>query len=108
MILFLTDVSFKINLCYFYRILPHKRSFTEGWCARFLGSDRSVVRRSQRYFYEKNSKRPVQIEIYIVIKSFLNLIIFAIFGAIFSILARLKFGRSLLLKVRILQCDVGA
>jgi short subunit dehydrogenase-like uncharacterized protein len=77
---------------------PHKSSLVAGWSVPFLGSDRSIVKRSQRCFYEKDSKRPVQIETYFVIKSFLYLLMFAIFGTIFSFLARFKYGRSLLLK----------
>ncbi|NP_001153781.1 saccharopine dehydrogenase-like [Tribolium castaneum] len=77
---------------------PHKSELVEGWVLPFLGSDRSVVRRSQRLFYEKESKRPVQVETYFTVKSFMGVVAMSILGLIFSILARFEFGRNLLLK----------
>ncbi|RZC41634.1 saccharopine dehydrogenase-like [Asbolus verrucosus] len=77
---------------------PHTTDLLKGWALPFPGSDRSVVRRSQRCFYETDAKRPVQIETYFMVDSFFRVIMLIIFGAIFSLLARFQFGRNLLLK----------
>lgn len=66
----------------------------------FPGSDRSVVMRSQRFFYEHDKKRPVQISAYVVAGSLINVFVLAVLGAIFAFLAKFEFGRKLLLKVQ--------
>lgn len=71
----------------------------DGWSVPFPGSDRSVVLRSQRYFYENEKKRPVQFNAYIVAGSFINVFVLAILGSIFALLTKFEFGRNLLLKV---------
>ncbi|XP_044257895.1 saccharopine dehydrogenase-like oxidoreductase [Tribolium madens] len=80
------------------KTVPHKNDLVEGWVLPFLGSDKSVIRRTQRLFYEKDSKRPVQVETYFILKSFMSVIGMMILGLIFSILAKFEFGRNLLLK----------
>lgn len=47
------------------RPMVHKSKLVNAWCLPFMGSDRSVVLRSQRYLYEKEKKRPVQYQTYI-------------------------------------------
>ena len=42
-----------------YRPLVFYSKDTNGWCVPFVGSDRSVVMRSQRYNYEVRKERPV-------------------------------------------------
>lgn len=64
----------------------------------FLGSDRSIVQRTQRFFYENDKKRPIQMHAYFGITSIFGLIGIAIVGAVFSLLTRYKCGRELLLK----------
>nr|XP_023023860.1 saccharopine dehydrogenase-like oxidoreductase [Leptinotarsa decemlineata] len=79
------------------KILPHKSNLLDGWILPFPGSDRSVMTRTQRYFYENESKRPIQVNTYFVVKSIFLIILFAIGGAIFSILSKFECGRKLLL-----------
>lgn len=76
----------------------HRSSLVrDNWCIPFLGSDRSVAMRSQRHFYDHEKQRPVQLATYAAIGSIFNVILLAIFGGIFGILARLAVGRKLLL-----------
>lgn len=67
----------------------------------FPGSDRSVVLRSQRFFYEQEKKRPIQFNAYVVAGSLINVFFLALLGSIFAFLAKFQFGRNLLLKVYI-------
>lgn len=46
------------------RPIIHKSDVVNAWCLPFLGSDRPVVLRSQRYLYEKEKKRPIQMQAY--------------------------------------------
>lgn len=50
------------------RPIIHKSDLVNGWCLPFLGSDRSVVIRSQRYLYEHEKKRPIQMQAYMQFK----------------------------------------
>ncbi|KAJ8973251.1 hypothetical protein NQ317_019526 [Molorchus minor] len=75
----------------------HSPNIVDGWALPFMGADRSVVRRSQTHFYEVDNKRPVQVDVYFVIKSLCQVVLLAIFGMLFSVLARFSFGRKLLL-----------
>lgn len=43
----------------------HKSELVNAWCIPFLGSDRPVVLRSQRFFYENEQKPPAQMQAYI-------------------------------------------
>lgn len=48
------------------RPLLHRAKISDSrWCLPFPGSDRSVVMRSQRYFYDNDKKRPVQMKAYV-------------------------------------------
>ncbi|XP_067007405.2 saccharopine dehydrogenase-like oxidoreductase [Anabrus simplex] len=80
------------------RGLIHKNEYVEGWCLPFPGSDRSVIQRSQRYFYEKEKQRPAQIQAYVAFKSFLAIIAISIVGTVLLVLSKFNFGRKLLLK----------
>lgn len=42
----------------------HKSELVNAWCLPFMGSDRSVMLRSQRALYETENKRPVQVQTY--------------------------------------------
>lgn len=55
--------------------------------------------RSQRYFYEKENKRPVQMAAYVQCPSLIGAVLMALAGAVFGLLASFKFGRNLLEKV---------
>lgn len=81
------------------RPLLSKCEFVDNrWCLPFPGSDRSVVMRSQRYFYENDKKRPAQMKAYITFGSIIDVIVVILVGAIFALLARSKLGRQLLLR----------
>ncbi|XP_044744610.1 saccharopine dehydrogenase-like oxidoreductase [Coccinella septempunctata] len=80
------------------RFLPFKSPIDGQWAAFFPGPDRSVVYRSQYYFYEEEHKRPIQIQTYLLINSFITMILLGIIGAMFTTFARVRLGRYLLLK----------
>lgn len=67
------------------------------WCLPIPEMDQAVVRRSQRYFYETENKRPVQMRAYGVFGSFF-LTFGAMFGfAFFAALAFFSWTRKILL-----------
>ncbi|EDW84892.1 uncharacterized protein Dwil_GK14366 [Drosophila willistoni] len=67
-------------------------------CLPFPGSDRSVVMRSQRFLYDNDKKRPVQMHAYICFPSWLVAITVAFFASIFGLMAKFQVGRRLLLQ----------
>ncbi|XP_076641028.1 saccharopine dehydrogenase-like oxidoreductase isoform X2 [Halictus rubicundus] len=69
-----------------------------GWATLFLGSDRSVALRTQRFLYEKYNQRPIQLQTYVTFKSFFSMLLTIFFGAVFVTLAMFECGRNLLLK----------
>ncbi|KAJ3664650.1 hypothetical protein Zmor_000202 [Zophobas morio] len=77
---------------------PHRTNLAQGWAVPFPGADRSVVKRSQRFFYEQAKKRPIQIEVYFILKSFLTIPILATSSLIVQTLAQHQRGRELLLE----------
>lgn len=80
-----------------FKLLPHKSQHMEGWILPFLGSDRSVARRTQNYMYEVENQRPIQVATYFALPSFATVVVFSLFAAIFGILTKFSFGRKLLL-----------
>ncbi|XP_077998254.1 saccharopine dehydrogenase-like oxidoreductase [Glandiceps talaboti] len=68
------------------------------YCLPFLGADASVVRRTQRFQYENEEKRPLQFGAYFTVASLLYLIPMMVVGLMFGVLAKFKFGRTLLEK----------
>ncbi|XP_067625542.1 saccharopine dehydrogenase-like oxidoreductase [Eurosta solidaginis] len=80
------------------RPLFFRSDIGNGICLPFPGSDRSVVMRSQRFLYEQEHKRPVQMHAYIVFKTWIAAILVALFGVTFGILTKFSFGRQLLVK----------
>ncbi|XP_047116308.1 saccharopine dehydrogenase-like oxidoreductase isoform X1 [Schistocerca piceifrons] len=79
------------------RVLPHKQTGVNGWCLPFPGSDRTVVYRSQRHFYEHDKKRPIQFEAYAVFPSLIVSFLVIMVAFVFGILTRFKLGVKLLL-----------
>lgn len=65
----------------------------------FLGADKSVARRTQKYFYDNNSKRPIQVETYMMVKSALYVFLGIVMGALLMLMSKFQFGRKLLLDV---------
>ncbi|XP_045471739.1 saccharopine dehydrogenase-like oxidoreductase [Harmonia axyridis] len=80
------------------RFLPFKSPIDGKWAVFFPGPDRSVMYRSQYYFYQEQHKRPAQIQTYLLINGFITMLLLGIVGAFFTTLARIKFGRNLLLR----------
>lgn len=65
----------------------------------FLGADKSVMQRSQRFLYEVEKKRPAQVQAYIAMPSLLSALGTVLIGAVFMILCQFECGRKILLKV---------
>lgn len=79
------------------RSIIHKSAYVgDKYCLPFPGSDRSVVMRSQRFMYENEKKRPVQMRAYVAFDSILAIIGVMFVGLVFGILTKFKFGRRLL------------
>lgn len=87
-----------------YRGALHRNPVGKGWCLPFLGSDLSVMRRSQYYFHEVKKMRPVQFQCYVTFPSLLIAAGVTLVAAVFFLLSKFSFGRSLLLKVRAQVC----
>jgi hypothetical protein len=79
--------------------LVHKREISgkTRWCLPLIEPDPAVVRRSQRYLYEKENQRPIQMESYIVFSKFYQVFGILIFATFLAILSQFSFGRNLLL-----------
>ncbi|XP_011194846.2 saccharopine dehydrogenase-like oxidoreductase [Zeugodacus cucurbitae] len=81
-----------------HRPLIFRSDIVNGVCLPFPGPDRSVVMRSQRFLYENEHKRPVQMHTYITFKSWIAAVLVALFGVSFGFLTKFSLGRHLLLK----------
>jgi len=82
-----------------YRLKPRGNLFycneKDSYAMPFLGSDRSVMMRTQRGFFHEKDEKPTQIQCY-VLMSWWNCFLTMFVGMMFSLLASTKFGRSLL------------
>lgn len=77
------------------RIIPHRAE--GGWAMPFFSADLGVMNRTQRYLYEHENKRPVQVDTQGIFKSFFLMLATA-FGLFFALLlVDFKFGRDWLL-----------
>ncbi|XP_063223629.1 saccharopine dehydrogenase-like oxidoreductase isoform X2 [Bacillus rossius redtenbacheri] len=76
----------------------HRNEDVGGWSVPFPGPDRSVVHRSQRYFYQNEKQRPVQMCTYITFPWLLVALTMWLFGGLFLLLIKTSFGRNLVLK----------
>ncbi|XGW06302.1 hypothetical protein V3C99_016537 [Haemonchus contortus] len=68
----------------------------EGWAVPFMGSDKSIVNRSQYYDATVNKKRPVYVETYLRIGSLLWTVLLAIWLTLFAMLAQINFTKKFL------------
>ncbi|GMT22771.1 hypothetical protein PFISCL1PPCAC_14067, partial [Pristionchus fissidentatus] len=66
------------------------------WSIPFLGSDKSIVDRSQYYDYHVNGKKPVQVNTYISFRSFCTTSLFAIWMGTFAFFALFSPTRKIL------------
>ncbi|EGI59812.1 PREDICTED: saccharopine dehydrogenase-like oxidoreductase [Acromyrmex echinatior] len=78
--------------------LLHRSDVSEGWSLPFPSIDRSVVLRTQRFLYEKYKERPAQVQFYVTLKYFFEILILAIIGMFMFVLSCTACGRNLLLK----------
>lgn len=78
------------------RSVLHKSEIAKGWCLPFPGSDRSVVMRSQRYFYENDHIRPAQMQAYVKQDNLFVALSVMVVAIVFGVLAQFKCGRYLL------------
>ncbi|TRY73723.1 hypothetical protein TCAL_05842 [Tigriopus californicus] len=74
----------------------HFNDVVQGWCLPFLGSDRSVMIRTQRARFHRDKKRPAQVGCYVRMSSLFYAVCAIFVGAIFSVLAKSSWGRYLL------------
>ncbi|XP_068011940.1 saccharopine dehydrogenase-like oxidoreductase [Melanerpes formicivorus] len=68
------------------------------YCIPFMGSDVSVVKRSQRYLYTDLKETPVQYGAYVNIGGLGSVIKLMLAGILFLLLVKFSFGRKLLTK----------
>lgn len=82
-----------------YNRLIHKKKIGEKsfWSLPLIEPDPSVVKKTQRHFYEKDNKRPIQIHSYIVVNKLYEVFGFIMIALFILLLAPLKFTRKLLL-----------
>ena len=83
-----------------FRSFLHYSEVIKAYVLPFLGSDRSVVMRSQRHFYEHEKQRPVQMYEYFKAKSYIMAILTLLGGMIFGVMAQFKITRYFLETVR--------
>ncbi|KAL1380239.1 hypothetical protein pipiens_014357 [Culex pipiens pipiens] len=67
------------------------------WSLPFMGADRSCVMRTQRFFYETEGKRPLQMRAYISFSGLVEVFAISFIGAIFWLLVKTTTGQNLLL-----------
>jgi len=84
-----------------YKLKPRGNLFyapeVDSYCMPFLGSDRSVMTRTQREFYHGKDESPAQVQCYAQMRWW-NCLLTMLVGLIFGLFASFKFGRSLLEK----------
>lgn len=75
-----------------------KNDVNKKWTAPFMGSDKSVVYRSQRYNYSERGEKPIQYQPFVCYDGLLTVFGLIWFGLIFGIMSRFSFTRKLLLR----------
>ncbi|KAF2886884.1 hypothetical protein ILUMI_19287, partial [Ignelater luminosus] len=68
------------------------------WALPFPSADIDVVQITHKYFYDSEEKRPVQVQCYLLMDSFINAMSVVSRGSFFFLLTQCKCGRNLLLK----------
>jgi len=74
----------------------HYSKIVQAWCLPFMGSDKSVMTRTQRAFFHDKDQRPTQIQAYVQVSSLVNAFAIMLVGILFGIFASFKWGRALL------------
>jgi len=84
------------------KLLPrgslHYSNIVNTWCMPFMGSDKSVMTRTQRSFYHDKGQRPTQLACYAQFQSIISCFMLMLVGLVFGILANYTWGRTLLEK----------
>ncbi|KAK4879389.1 hypothetical protein RN001_007535 [Aquatica leii] len=75
----------------------YKNHVTNTWLVPFLGADRGVINRTQRYFYENENMRPIQVNPYEGVNSAASVQFINLYKNIILSLVKYKYGRKLLL-----------
>ncbi|KAF5291024.1 hypothetical protein FQR65_LT11477 [Abscondita terminalis] len=75
-----------------------KNDITNTWAKRYNGCDRSVIYRTQKYFYEHDNIRPIQVNIYQVVNSFVNIQTSKFKSNLVNFFLDYSFGKMLVLK----------
>lgn len=78
------------------RLMIHKPSAVGHYSILYPGIDPTVITRSQRFLYNHEKKRPIQVKAYVAINSFVQLFAAGIVGALFIVLSQFSCGRYLL------------
>lgn len=79
------------------RSVIHTSDVINAVCLPFPGSDKSVIQRSQRFLFETEKKRPIQVQTYVGFRSMFAALIVAFVGIVFGIMTKFALGRKLLL-----------
>ncbi|KAK4882108.1 hypothetical protein RN001_005427 [Aquatica leii] len=90
----------------FYPILWSRFPFTRAvdigkpnkYIVPFPSPDYYVVQRTQRYFYENNGKRPIQVKFYTLMNTWIYMFFAMFYGFIVFTMCQFQYGRNLLLK----------
>jgi len=76
----------------------HFSNIVNTWCMPFMGSDKSVMTRTQRGFFHDKGQRPTQLSCYAQFESLFSCFLLMLVGLVFGILANKSWGRNLLEK----------
>eukprot|EP00092_Neocalanus_flemingeri_P018792 GFUD01020350.1.p1 GENE.GFUD01020350.1~~GFUD01020350.1.p1 ORF type:complete len:421 (-),score=109.24 GFUD01020350.1:86-1348(-) len=74
----------------------HYSNIVNTWCMPFMGSDKSVMTRTQRGFFHDKEQRPTNLACYAQFQSLWSCFMLMIVGLVFGILANYTWGRTLL------------
>ena len=74
----------------------HKSDLVDTWCMPFMGSDKSVMTRTQRSFFHDKGQRPTQLNCYAQFESIISCFMLMLVGMVFGFLANYSWGRKLL------------
>ncbi|CAG0884225.1 unnamed protein product [Cyprideis torosa] len=74
----------------------HRDPIHTGWCLPFPSCDRSVVKRSQYYLWDKERKRPIQHACYINIGSLFAALAITVWAAFLFLASRIGFMKKLM------------
>jgi len=74
----------------------HKSELVDHWCMPFMGSDKSVMTRTQRSLFHDKGQRPTQLNCYAQFESIFSCFMLMLVGMVFGFLANYSWGRKLL------------